>query len=432
MSDADPTSGRGGSLPPHRKAALRAVRWCIIPVLIGGGLLVALIAGALLGGVRDAVLLAAVTLGEGHLTIRPVASGGSAIGRGLIRESGAVYTNPALMRLPVQTGGQIAGRLVLPVEVVAKSQTGGAIRPEPVELIGCERPDDPQTRLLERFLVAGTWPGHDASGNAVTDDGAGIVLGASLAERLSLSVGDSVGVRSGSDTSLRVIRGRVAGIVRTGLPRIDEGRLWARAGFARNLLPLPLDSREEAVSVLAVYLERPEQAVEWLTAIRRYSLPARVEILTWRQVDPNALPWEPLILAQRRLSWIGFGAVGGGALVAALVAVWAARTTRRPGRATLQLGARQLVSLAGPTLLGLTCAVLVYGALWGWSQSVPLPAAQAFEWFDSALNPYGALTGPVRLNLEVGQALDWLGTSLCVYVVVSAVLIWISTRLRKP
>lgn len=416
---------RPGVNGPLRQWLRFVLRWIVAPALIGGGLLAATMQQALLTGARDAVLLAAVTLGSGHLTILPKPEGTAVR---IIRDAGPLYTNMALMQMPART----VNRLVLPVTVEAK---GAAVE---AELTGHESSYDPQPLLLARFVTAGAWPGHgtEAAGgseSARAKNGYDVVLGAGLAGRLGVTVGNPIRVRTGTGSARRAFEGRVAALVHTGLGRVDDVRLWSNAEAARELLTLPRSAREEAVTSLAIYLDQPEGAVEWLVAVRRATLPPDVEILTWRQVDPRTLPTELWVLAQQRAARAGFIAAAGGALLAALlvaVATFAGRSTAA-APSLPRWGALRIWLLVGPALIGITAGVAATAALWAGALAHPLSATGVFRWLGPELNTTGDLTGAVLPVLSPEQALPWLGESTGVYAVIVLGLAWLLSRAGK-
>ncbi len=386
------------------------LRWGAIPLLIGGGLLAALLLHALVGGARDAALRTAVLLGAGDLTIQPTGARDGEPGTHLILESGAVYTNPALMRMPAR----IAARIELRVEVAAGQ------RAQVADLIGVEGPADPQAVLLAKSLVSGTWPAEEREHRSGSP---GVVLGQAVAERLEVKVGDTVQVRTGAPGVQRAWRGRVAAILRTGLLQLDAGRIWTSAAAGQALLALPESAREEAASRLAVYLEQPNDAAEWFAAVRRLTLPEGVEVLTWRQVDPDALPWPAWQRVTRRASLAGYGLVGGTALLAALLGALANRSRSDPRWV-------RSWTLLGPPLVGVTAAVLGYAALWGLGRIYPLPAGGVFAALGPELNPFGALTGPVAPELGVSRALVLCVVTAGWYALAAVLIRWFVDKVR--
>jgi hypothetical protein len=414
MPGTPPASGSSRAPREPRVAPWRTgLRWGAVPLLIGGGLLAALLLHALLGGAREAALRAAVLVGAGDLTLQPEGAR-SAPGERVIEESGAVFTNPALMKMPA--------RIALRVELRVEAATPDGKRRQAADLIGIEGPGDPQAVLLAKFLAAGSWPAAEPESAGAPH---AIVLGQDFAERLALKLGDEVRVRAGAPGMQRAWRGRVAGIVRTGLAPLDGTRLWTSAAAARDLLNLPPGAREEAASRLAVYLDRPGDAADWLDRVRRLTLPEGVEVLTWRQVDPDALPWVLWLPLQRRVEVAVYTLLAGTAALGALFAAWPRRSAARRSL-SLALG----WELAGPLLLGLALGLLSYTVLAWLGRAHPLPATDVFAALGPGLNPYGALTGPVTPGLALTRALRLCLASAGWYAVLAALLYWRAERAR--
>jgi hypothetical protein len=387
---------------------LRAVRWGLLPIVLGVVLAGALLGESLVTGARNAVVHTAALLGAGDLTIQPEGVRDGEAGEYVLLESGAVFSNPALMRVP----GRVAGRVELRVEA------GAGTRKQAVDLAGLDGPSDPQAVLLSRFLVRGRWPEAEPLGGPGQH---GVVLGAGLSERLGVGPGDAIRIRAGAPGAPRTWQGRVTGVLRTGLVELDGGRMWTGLASGQELLPVDPSLRAEAATRIAVYLDRPAEAAEWTIAVRRMTLPQGTEVLTWRQANPDALPWGPWQRVQSRTGWMAFGAL---ALVSAAGGILAGLVSRPAGTSPAW-------ALLGPGLVGLALALALYGTLWALLRAVPLPADSVFPRLGLELNPFGDLTGPVALELGVSRALPLCLTTAGAYGAAAALGRAMAKRIRR-
>ncbi|MFI5400200.1 MAG: hypothetical protein ACHQZQ_04005, partial [SAR324 cluster bacterium] len=250
---------------------------------MGAVIAAAHLAESLVSGGRAAVVHTSALLGTGDITIQPEgAREGTPVGPALL-EAGALFSNPALMRVP--------GRVVARVEL--RGSAGAGTLRQAAHLVGVDGPSDPQAVLLSRFLVQGRWLEAEPVGGPGRH---GVVLGATLSERLGLHSGDAVwigaedapaelnaprastrGKPSSPRASTRRWQGRVAGILRTGLPELDAGGVWTGLASAQELLAVPPNQRAEAATRIAVYLDRPAEAVQWMRAVG-LTLPEGAEV----------------------------------------------------------------------------------------------------------------------------------------------------------
>ena len=448
--------------PPRFGAptAAGALRWLLVPLAVGAVLAAALLAEALLAGGRDAALHASVLLGCGDLTIEPEGARDSGPQWQVLLESGAIFSNPALMRLP--------GRAVARVEL--RGSAGAGTLRQAARLVGLDGPSDPQAVLLSRFLVQGRWLEPEPLGGPGRH---GVVMGATLSGSLGLGVGDAIWIGAGDAAAEPPARapsvrggppapgggavspgtrpaagwqGHVTGVLRTGIAELDAGRVWTGLASAQELLPVAQEERAEAATRIAVYLERPADAARWAYAARA-TLPQGTEVLTWREVNPDALPWEPWQRAQSRVGWLVFAAVAlasaAGGIVAGLTgggpagrASHSAGAASRPGglrtsrRRPARLAMRTAWRLLGPGLLGLVLAALSYALGWAVLRSAPVPAAAFFSRLGTDLNPFGDLTASVVPALGVPRALQLGLTGAGVYGAFAALCLMMARRKR--
>ena len=273
----------------------RAALALLLPAL---ALAVALMAAALLRGGREAAFRAAVTLGDGHLTLRSLPDR-----RGqprLIPDAKPVYTTPALLA----AGAHVAPRFSVPVRARGLHAEARAV------LRGLEMDLDPQALLARAWLVAGAWPGDD--------DGA-VALGADLAAAIGVAPGGVIAISEEGSTARRgLLILRVMGLVRMGEPEIDQRTIWCSLPVARSLLGLPRPRDSESASYLAVYLAAPARVREWAGRIGRWMQPYSLEVAGWWEIIPGLEPLTPE--AGHGLPWQSLAI---GLAVAALAAAFA-------------------------------------------------------------------------------------------------------------
>ncbi|MFI5400815.1 MAG: hypothetical protein ACHQZQ_07190 [SAR324 cluster bacterium] len=418
-----------------------AIRWILIPLAMGAVLAAALLAEALVAGARDAAVHTSVLLESGDLTIEPEGARDGAPDAQVLLESGAVFSNPALMRVP--------GRAVARVEL--RGTAGAGTLRQAAQLVGADGPSDPQAVLLSRFLAQGGWPEAEPLGGPGRH---GVVLGATLSGRLGLAVGDAIWIWAGDAptepiapragarggplaprASTRGWQGHVAGVLRTGVPELDAGRVWTGLASAQELLPVPPDERAEAATRIAVYLDRPADAAQWASAVRPTLLEG-AEVLTWREVNPDALPWGPWQRAQSRIAWLVFAGVAlaaaAGGIAAGLIGGSAAvRASHRDVAASAKRSElRNAWRLLGPGMLGLGLAAALYAVCWAVLRAAPVPAAVLFSRLGADLNPFGDLTASVAPAQRVSRSLELCLTGAGVYGAAAALCLAVAKRKR--
>lgn len=140
------------------------------------------------------------------------------------------------------------------------------------------QPDlEAQVTDLEDKLVEGVWlePGDDR----------GIIIGATLADTLDVSIGNKVVLmgQGADDVASRLFR--VRGIIRTGAPTFDGQFGLVDLSAAREFVGLPGTS-----SQVSLHLERPEETPEALAAVQA-ALEGRegIEILPWQEAASDIL-----------------------------------------------------------------------------------------------------------------------------------------------
>jgi len=140
-----------------------------------------------------------------------------------------------------------------------------------VRIIGVDPTHEPKVSRLSRSLVAGTW----------FDRRRRVVLGAALARRLHVRIGDKIAI-SVQDLSGDLTGGgyRVGGLFRTASSAFDRGTLLIRSDQAQALFGLG-----DAVSEVVV-IARRRADIEALRATLAAALGARAEVRSWAQLQP--------------------------------------------------------------------------------------------------------------------------------------------------
>jgi ABC-type lipoprotein release transport system permease subunit len=240
---------------------------------------------------RTAIVLTAVTVGIAGVVLS------MAINNGLVRQmvENAIATevghlqihapgfdrNP-VVRVRLKDGGQATEEVLgsLPnVRAWAPRVTSEGLIFSPrasvgVRVIGIDPDKEATVSILARSIVDGTY--LDADGAAKR-----ILIGATLAHRLHVSVGDKV-VVSVQDLSgdLTGEAFRVGGLFRTPSLEFDRGTVFMRLAESQQLLGLG-----DAISEVVVIARERSQIAEIREALRR-RLGRAVEVQTWEELRP--------------------------------------------------------------------------------------------------------------------------------------------------
>jgi ABC-type lipoprotein release transport system permease subunit len=144
----------------------------------------------------------------------------------------------------------------------------------PVELLGVLPAQERTVTSLQQHLTAGSY--------LPPDDADGALLGAGLARRLAVTVGDSlVFVTQAADGSIGNDILQVRGIFSTGDQGHDNGLALVPLRWLQRLLVLP-----GALHEISLRIDNPLQAAE-LAGHLRPSLPAGLEVLDWGEMLPE-------------------------------------------------------------------------------------------------------------------------------------------------
>jgi ABC-type lipoprotein release transport system permease subunit len=265
-----------------------------------------------------------------------------------------------------------------------------------VALLGVDPRAEAAISAVPHSLVAGSWLPPAATrrvGRALPS----VVIGAAMAERLQVGVGDKVVIHVAGEGGLAAYR--VAGIYRVASSEFERAYAFLRLGDAQALL-----GRPGAVTEIAINLEEPGRAREVQERLRAGASAAwpevPVDVLRWQEREPRLATLLDMI---RDTSWILYAAVfiamAFGIANVLLMSIY--ERTREFGvlRALGMKGSRLLVlvllealllTLLG-TALGLAAALPVVA----WLGSVGLDLAS----FSDALRELGVGT---RIRLRLG------------------------------
>ncbi len=240
-------------------------RTVIAGIAIALGLTLILVFDGFLGGMNEALYGNTVKLQGGHVQIH--ASG--------FREKAN-----RLPLLPLLDPGAAVEAALAQPEVVAVSQrieTGGMVSSRagtmPVAITGIEPEQEASVSLVAENVVQGRW--LEANDEDV------LLIGAALAERIEVTVGDRVTlIGRATHQQMRRRTMTIIGIYDLGIPDVEKSLVFVSLLEAQTLF----DLRDQATEV-AIYLEQVGQeppVVETLqTALPGY------EVDAWDTLDPS-------------------------------------------------------------------------------------------------------------------------------------------------
>jgi ABC-type lipoprotein release transport system permease subunit len=216
------------SLWRHRR------RTVITVVSIGFGLALFVFSVSLAAGMYARLIDDAVRMQAGHVTVEHADYRDAPAVDLRVRDAGALAA-----RIEALPGVEGTKRLVLG-QGVARSGTGAA----GVAVMGVEPAVEARTSPLARRLVGGRY--------LAPDDGARVVVGAALAERLDLAEGKKLVITT-NDASGALVEAlfRVAGVFRTGAEEVDGYVVQAPLDAVQRLYGLGADEVTQLGVVLA-------------------------------------------------------------------------------------------------------------------------------------------------------------------------------------
>jgi ABC-type lipoprotein release transport system permease subunit len=176
-----------------------------------------------------------------------------------------------------------------------------ARRSSRVVLVGVDPMREERVSIVSSALVEGKMPlALVASGSRRLP---GIAIGAAMAERLRVKVGDKVVVHAPGEVGLGAFR--VSGIFRTSSSDFDRSHAYLRLEDAQRLLSAP-----DRVTEVAVLLDDPDRLPElqaFAKAELARALPdTALEVLTWKEREPRLAAMLGLMAD---MTWVIYGAV---------------------------------------------------------------------------------------------------------------------------
>jgi ABC-type lipoprotein release transport system permease subunit len=131
----------------------------------------------------------------------------------------------------------------------------------------------------------------------------GIAIGAAMAERLRVKLGDKVVAHAPGEVGLGAFR--VSGIFRTASSEFDRSHAYLRVEDAQRLLSVP-----DRVTEVAVLLDDPDRLPEFhafASSALAAALPdTELDVLTWKEREPRLAAMLGLMAD---MTWVIYGAV---------------------------------------------------------------------------------------------------------------------------
>ena len=248
------------SLWRHRR------RTVITVVSIGFGLALFVFSVSLAAGMYARLIDDAVRMQAGHVTVEHADYRDAPAVDLRVRDAGALAA-----RIEALPGVEGTKRLVLG-QGVARSGTGAA----GVAVMGVEPAVEARTSPLARRLVAGRY--------LAPDDGARVVVGAALAERLDLAEGKKLVITT-NDASGALVEAlfRVAGVFRTGAEEVDGYVVQAPLDAVQRLYGLGADE----VTQLGVVLVDPGRQRAVARGVAALVDDPRIAVRPWQEELPE-------------------------------------------------------------------------------------------------------------------------------------------------
>ncbi len=223
-------------------------------------------------GAHNSMIRNAIQLGHGHISVQPVGyQVAPANEKTLTNVSGLVQQ---VAGVPGVTS--VEPRVELQVLVsTAHNSVGAGLSGFPVDR-------SVKAHMVEPHLVAGEW--------LESGDARGVLVGQRMAEKLKVRVGSKLVVMAGgADGEHQAQLARVRGIFETGMGELDAYAVISDLAMARTLLVG--DSSQESATLLAIFLDSPEQLTELQNSLvaTLQGLDQRVDmdVLTWQQSMPE-------------------------------------------------------------------------------------------------------------------------------------------------
>lgn len=266
---------------------------------------------------RSAIVLLAITVGLSaclllvgwsHGLVRQMIENAVSTRLGhLVVMAQGYQKNPDVMRNLPDDGREIAAALERFAGAHASPRLAGdgllqsARRSSRVVILGVDPLREARVSVVASALVEGHMPQAAASESARRLPG--IAIGAAMAERLRIRLGDKVVAHVPGEVGLGAFR--VSGIFRTASSEFDRAVAYVRLEDAQHLLALP-----GRVTEVAVSLDDSDR----LPALRAHAVAelalsdpgAAIEVLTWQEREPRLAAMLALMAS---MSWIIYAAV---------------------------------------------------------------------------------------------------------------------------
>ncbi len=266
---------------------------------------------------RSAIVLLAITVGLSaclllvgwsHGLVRQMIENAVSTRLGhLVVMAQGYQKNPDVMRNLPDDGREIAAALERFAGAHASPRLAGdgllqsARRSSRVVILGVDPLREARVSVVASALVEGHMPQAAALESARRLPG--IAIGAAMAERLRIRLGDKVVAHVPGEVGLGAFR--VSGIFRTASSEFDRAVAYVRLEDAQHLLALPGRVTEVAVSL---------DDADALPALREHAVAelarsnpgAAIEVLTWQEREPRLAAMLALMAS---MSWIIYAAV---------------------------------------------------------------------------------------------------------------------------
>lgn len=266
---------------------------------------------------RSAIVLLAITVGLSaclllvgwsHGMVRQMIENAVSTRLGhLVVMAQGYQKNPDVMRNLPDDGREIAAALERFPGAHASPRLAGdgllqsARRSSRVVILGVDPLREARVSVVASALVEGHMPQAAASESARRLPG--IAIGAAMAERLRIRLGDKVVAHVPGEVGLGAFR--VSGIFRTASSEFDRAVAYVRLEDAQHLLALPGRVTEVAVS-LDDSDALPALRAHAVAELARSESGAAIEVLTWQEREPRLAAMLALMAS---MSWIIYAAV---------------------------------------------------------------------------------------------------------------------------
>ncbi len=248
---------------------------------LGLGLTLLLVSLGLLDGGHEQTIASAVRLGTGDVVVQAQGYQEAGSSKSLLPPRAAAAAEAFLHSDPMK-------RVVRGVSprLLASGLLSSAINADGVRIMGVIPQQERAVSLIPQRIVEGTYLNDDQR--------SGVVIGAALARKLAVKVGDKLVLMSQMlqppDTGAPGAAGgemqstllRVSGIFRTGVQAIDAHLIQMPLPEAQALLGVP-----DQVTQIVILLDREDDSLMVARELRKQLTGLPVEIFPWREAMPE-------------------------------------------------------------------------------------------------------------------------------------------------